>query len=50
MLADVVVTTLGAVYFAMLISDGFYGPFITFISLAVLLSAWIGIFLIDMMK
>ena len=49
-LVDVVVTTLGAVYF-MLISDGFYGPFITFISLlAVPLSAWIGIFLIDMMK
>lgn len=47
---DVVVTTLGAVYF-MLISDGFYGPFITFISLlAVPLTAWIGVFLVDMVK
>ena len=47
---DVVVTTLGALYF-MLISDGFYGPFITFISLlAVPLTAWIGIFLVDMIK
>lgn len=47
---DIVVTTSGAIYF-MLISDGFYGPFITFISLlAVPLSAWIGIFLVDMIK
>ncbi len=47
-IVDVVVTTTGATYF-MLISDGFYGPFITFISLlAVPLTAWIGIFLVDM--
>lgn len=47
-IVDVVVTTSGALYF-MLISDGFYGPFITFISLlAVPLTAWIGIFLGDM--
>ncbi|MCI1963730.1 MAG: cytosine permease [Ancrocorticia sp.] len=47
---DVVVTTTGALYF-MLVSDGFYGPFITFISLlAVPLTAWIGIFLVDMVR
>lgn len=47
-IVDVVVTTSGALYF-MLISDGFYGPFITCISLlAVPLTAWIGIFLGDM--
>lgn len=47
---DVVVTTLGAIYF-MLLSDSFYGPFITFISLlAVPLTAWIGLFLVDMVK
>ncbi|MCI6411075.1 cytosine permease [Schaalia hyovaginalis] len=47
-IVDVVITTLGASYF-MLISDGFYGPFITFISLlAVPLTAWIGVFLVDM--
>lgn len=49
-IVDIAVTTLGAIYF-MLISDGFYGPFITFISLlAVPLTAWIGIFLVDMFK
>ncbi len=45
---DVVVTTLGAIYF-MLISESFYGPFITFISLlAVPITAWVGVFAIDM--
>ncbi|MEE6283226.1 purine-cytosine permease family protein [Georgenia sunbinii] len=45
---DVVVTTLGAIYF-MLISESFYGPFITFISLlAVPITAWVGVFVIDM--
>ena len=45
---DVVVTTCGALYFT-LGSDGFYGPFVTFISLlAVPLSTWAGIFLSDM--
>ena len=48
-IVDVVITTMGAMYF-MLISDGFYGPFITFISLlAVPLTAWVGVFLVDMM-
>ena len=45
---DVVITTTGAMYF-MLGSDGFYGPFVTFISLlAVPLTAWAGVFLTDM--
>ncbi|WP_248258839.1 cytosine permease [Georgenia sp. EYE_87] len=45
---DVVVTTLGAIYF-ILISDSFYGPFITFISLlAVPITAWVGVFIVDM--
>ncbi|OLT46193.1 allantoin permease [Cellulosimicrobium sp. CUA-896] len=45
---DVVVTTLGAIYF-ILISDSFYGPFITFISLlAVPITAWVGVFVVDM--
>ena len=49
-IVDVVVTTTGALYF-MLVADGFYGPFITFISLlAVPLTGWIGIFLVDMIK
>lgn len=49
-LVDVVVTTTGATYF-MLGSDGFYGPFITFISLlAVPLTAWAGVFLVDMLR
>ncbi|SNT45088.1 purine-cytosine permease family protein [Rhodococcoides kyotonense] len=47
---DVFVTFVGALYF-MLVSDGFYGPFITFISvLAVPLTAWLGVFLADMIK
>lgn len=47
---DVVVTTSGALYFT-LGSSGFYGPFVTFISLlAVPLSAWTGIFLTDMIR
>lgn len=48
-IVDVVITTSGALYF-MLGSDGFYGPFITFISLlAVPLTAWVGVFLVDML-
>ncbi|OTA26052.1 allantoin permease [Alloscardovia macacae] len=47
-LVDVVVITAGALYFT-LGFDGFYGPFITFISLlSVPLAAWTGIFLVDM--
>lgn len=47
---DVVVTTLGAMYF-MLVADGFYAPFITFISvLAVPITAWLGVFIADMTK
>lgn len=47
---DVVVTTTAAIAF-LLIADGFYGPFITFISLlAVPISAWVGIFLVDMIR
>lgn len=49
-IVDVVVTTLGATYF-MLGSSGFYGPFVTFISLlAVPLTAWVGVFLVDMLR
>lgn len=45
---DIVVTTSGAMYF-MLGSGGFYGPFVTFISLlAVPLTAWAGVFLVDL--
>lgn len=45
---DILVTTAGAMYF-MLGSDGFYGPFVTFISLlAVPLTAWTGVFLVDL--
>ncbi|WP_018142550.1 purine-cytosine permease family protein [Alloscardovia criceti] len=45
---DVLVTTTAAVYFT-LGFDGFYGPFITFISLlSVPLAAWTGTFLVDM--
>lgn len=45
---DIVVTITGSIYF-MLISDSFYGPFISFISvLAVPITAWIGCFLVDM--
>ncbi|MBB4683419.1 purine-cytosine permease family protein [Amycolatopsis jiangsuensis] len=47
---DVVVTTAGAIYF-MLIADGFYGPFIAFISLlAVPITAWLGVFATDMLR
>lgn len=47
---DVVVTFAGAIYF-MLIADGFYGPFIAFISLlAVPITAWVGVFLVDMAR
>lgn len=47
---DVVVTTLGAMYF-MLVADGFYAPFITFISvLAVPITAWLGVFMADMVR
>ncbi|WP_420369920.1 purine-cytosine permease family protein [Curtobacterium sp. L1-20] len=47
---DVVVTTLGAMYF-MLVADGFYAPFITFISvLAVPITAWLGVFIADMVR
>lgn len=47
---DVVVTFLGALYF-MLIADSFYGPFITVISLlAVPITAWLAVFLVDMIK
>ncbi len=45
---DVVVTTTASLCF-LLISDGFYGPFITFISLlAVPIIAWVGVFVVDM--
>jgi NCS1 family nucleobase:cation symporter-1 len=47
---DVVVTFIGAIYF-MLIADSFYGPFITFIALlAIPITAWLGVFLVDMIK
>ncbi|WEV41794.1 cytosine permease [Bifidobacterium sp. ESL0682] len=47
---DIVVTTVGAMYF-MLGSGGFYGPFVTFISLlAVPLTAWVGVFLVDLIE
>jgi NCS1 family nucleobase:cation symporter-1 len=47
---DVVITFIGAIYF-MLIADSFYGPFITFISLlAIPITAWLGVFLVDMIK
>lgn len=47
---DVVVTFIGAIYF-MLIADSFYGPFITIISiLAVPITAWLAVFLVDMIK
>lgn len=45
---DVAVTTTGATLF-LLVATGFYGPFVAFISiLAIPISAWIGIFLVDM--
>ncbi len=47
---DVTVTFIGAIYF-MLIADNFYGPFIAFISLlAIPITAWLGVFLVDMIK
>jgi nucleobase:cation symporter-1, NCS1 family len=47
---DVIVTFLGSIYF-MLVADSFYGPFITFISLlAIPITAWLGVFLVDMIK
>lgn len=49
-IVDVVITTTGSLLF-LLVADGFYGPFITFISLlAVPISAWVGIFLVDMTR
>ncbi|GAA3615117.1 cytosine permease [Kineosporia mesophila] len=46
---DVAVTFAGSIFF-MLVADGFYSPFITFISLlAVPITAWLGVFLIDML-
>ena len=49
-IVDVVVTTAGALYF-MLGSSGFYGPFVTFISLmAIPITAWAGIFLVDLLR
>jgi len=46
---DVVVTFLGAIYFV-LVADGFYTPFIAFISLlAVPITAWVGVFVVDML-
>ena len=45
---DVVVTTTASLVF-LLVADGFYGPFITFISLlAIPIIAWVGVFLVDM--
>ena len=47
-IVDVVVTTTASLCF-LLIADGFYGPFISFISLlAVPITAWIGVFVVDM--
>ncbi|MFC4944163.1 purine-cytosine permease family protein [Pseudonocardia sp. GCM10023141] len=46
---DVVVTFVGALLF-MLVADGFYGPFIAFVSLlAVPITAWVGVFAVDML-
>ncbi|MFF7710202.1 cytosine permease [Pseudomonas sp. NPDC007930] len=46
---DIVAIFAGSIYF-MLIADSFYGPFITFIALlAVPITAWVGIFLVDML-
>ena len=47
---DVVVTFAGGIYF-MLIAKDFYGPFITFLTLlAVPITAWVGVFAVDMMR
>ncbi|MDO4911370.1 MAG: cytosine permease [Corynebacterium sp.] len=44
---DVTITTLASAYF-LLGSDGFYGPFISFISLAAVpLCCWAGVFIVD---
>jgi NCS1 family nucleobase:cation symporter-1 len=47
---DVVITFAGGIYF-MLIAKDFYGPFTTFLTLlAVPITAWIGVFAIDMLR
>jgi NCS1 family nucleobase:cation symporter-1 len=47
---DVIVTFIGSIYF-MLVADSFYGPFIALISLlAIPITAWLGVFLVDMIK
>jgi purine-cytosine permease-like protein len=47
---DVVVTTIGSIYF-MLVAGNFYTPFIAFISmLAVPITAWVGVFVTDMLR
>lgn len=49
-IVDVVVTTTASLLF-LLVADGFYGPFVSFISvLAVAISAWVGVFLVDMIR
>ncbi|MDF0528764.1 cytosine permease [Tsukamurella sp. 8F] len=46
--ADVVITTIGSIYF-MLFASSFYGPFIAFISLlAVPITAWAAVFLVGL--
>ncbi|MEU6699575.1 cytosine permease [Pseudonocardia sp. NPDC046786] len=47
---DVLVTFVGAIYF-MLVAEGFYPPFIAFISaLAIPITAWVGVFAVDMLR
>lgn len=49
-IVDVIVTTIGAIYFV-LIADNFYDPFISFIVLlAVPITAWVGVFVADMLR
>lgn len=49
-IVDVVVTTLGSIYF-MLFASSFYGPFITFIALlSVPITSWVAVFLVDLMR
>ncbi len=49
-IVDVVVTTLGSIYF-LLIADNFYDPFISFITLlAVPITAWVGVFIADLLR
>jgi purine-cytosine permease-like protein len=49
-IVDVVVTSTASLLF-LLVADGFYGPFITFISLlAIPVIAWVGVFCVDMIK